>query len=53
MRVGLEMILRGEPKSIYIATLSLNPPGSLYKVPPVFEKAVLFTEIDWNSRQTA
>lgn len=53
LRFGLEMILRGEPKSIYIATMSLNPPGSLYKTPPVFEKSVLFTEIDWESKQSA
>lgn len=53
MRFNVEMILRSEPKNIYIAIASLNPPGALYQDKPEFEKAVLFTQINWESKMSA
>lgn len=52
MRFTIEMVFRCDPKKVYIAVCSLNPPGSLYDENPEFEKAVLFTGVDFNSKMS-
>jgi hypothetical protein len=53
MRFAVEMMFKTEPKQLYIAVVSVNPPGSIYQKYPKFEKAILFTDIDFQSAWTA
>lgn len=53
MRFAVEMMFNTDPKQLYVAVVSINPPGSLYQKNPKFEKAILFTDIDFQSPWSA
>lgn len=53
MRFAVEMLFNTEPKQLYLAIASVNPPASIYQKYPKFEKAILFTDIDFTSPWSA
>lgn len=53
LRFSLEMMFNTDSEYLYSAIVSLHPPGSLYQKDPKFEKAIMFTNIDYNSPWTA
>lgn len=52
-RVSIDMMFNTDPKKLYVAVMSVNPPAALYQKNPKFEKAILFTDIDYNSPWSA
>lgn len=51
-KVGIEMMFNCVPGQIYIALISLNPPGSMYRFKEKsFEKVIVLNEIDYKSHQ--
>ena len=53
LRFAVEMMFNTEPKQLYLAVVSVNPPASIYQRHPKFEKAILFTDIDFDSPWSA
>mmetsp|Transcript_1227 Transcript_1227/g.1185 ORF Transcript_1227/g.1185 Transcript_1227/m.1185 type:complete len:160 (+) Transcript_1227:525-1004(+) len=53
LRFGIEMMFNTEPKQLYLAVVSINPPASIYQRYPRFEKAIFFSDIDFDSPWSA
>jgi hypothetical protein len=53
LRFAVEMMFNTEPKQLYLAVVSVNPPAAIYQKYPTFEKAFLFTDIDFESPWSA
>jgi hypothetical protein len=48
-KFAVEMMFNTDPKQLYLAIVSVNPPASIYQKMPKFEKAILFADIDFDS----
>jgi len=53
IRFAVEMMFNTDPEFLYVAVVSVHPPGSLYQKYPKFEKAIMFTDLDFDSPWTA
>ena len=45
----LDMVFNCTPGNIYVALCSINPPGSMYRNVPSYEKVIVFNEINYDS----
>ena len=53
LRFAVEMLFNADPEFIYVVILSAMPPGNLYQKKPRFKEAIMITDIDYKSAQTA
>ena len=53
MRFAAQTMFNADPNFLYVAIVSVHPPGSLYQKIPEFKEAIMVTDIDYKSPVTA